>query len=61
MKNKLDQLLTPAQVAKRLSVSIFTVYRWIKAGKLKAIKFTPRVFRIDEKDLNQFLKKYKTK
>ncbi len=57
----LNELLTPEQISKKLRVSIFTVYRWIKSGKLKAIKLTPRLFRIDEKDLNQFLKKHKTK
>ena len=60
-KNLLEQLLTPKQVAKKLNVSVFTVYRWIKAGKLKAIKLTPRVFRIHKKDLNQFLKRHKAK
>ena len=55
------KLLTPEQVAKKLGISIFTVYRYIKAGKLKAIKYTAHNFRISEKDLNQFLKKHKTK
>ena len=56
----MNKLLTCEQVAKKLGVSIFTVYRYIKAGKLKAIKYTERNFRIDEKDLNQFLKRHKT-
>lgn len=60
-KDFLNKLLTPEQVAKKLSVSIFTVYRWIKVGKLKVIKLTPRVFRIEEKDLKDFIKKHKTK
>lgn len=59
MVNPLNNLLTPDQISKKLSVSVFTVYRWIKANKLKAIKITPRVFRIDEKDLNNFIKKHK--
>ena len=57
----MNKLLTCEQVAKKLGVSIFTVYRYIKAGKLKAVKYTERNFRIVEKDLNQFLKKHKTK
>ena len=58
----LKQLLTPKQVAKRLGLkSEFTIYRYIKAGKLKAIKLTARNFRIDEKDLNEFIKKHKIK
>ena len=61
MVNPLDNLLTPEQVSKKLKVSVFTVYRWIKAGKLKAIKLTPRVFRIEDKELNAFLNKRKAK
>jgi excisionase family DNA binding protein len=61
MVNPLNNLLTPEQISKKLKVSIFTVYRWIKSGKLKAIKLTPRVFRIEEKELKTFLNKRKTK
>lgn len=55
------KLLTPKQVAKILGVSEFTVWRYIKTGKLKAIKYTARNFRIEEKDLKDFIKKHKTK
>ena len=58
----LKKLLTPKQVAKRLGLkSEFTIYRYIKAGKLKAIKLTERNFRVEEKDLKQFINKHKTK
>ncbi|MDP3093169.1 MAG: helix-turn-helix domain-containing protein [bacterium] len=57
----MDKLLTPKQVANKLGVSEYTIWRYIKAGKLKAIKLTLRNFRIEEKDLIQFLKKHKTK
>ena len=57
----MDKLLTPKQVANKLSISEYTIWRYIKAGKLKAIKLTKRNFRIEEKDLTQFLKKRKTK
>jgi len=56
----MSKLLTPQQVAKRLGVCRESVWRYIRKGKLKAIKLTPRNFRIDEKDLNQFLKRHKT-
>ena len=61
MVNPLDNLSTPDQISKKLKVSVFTVYRWIKSGKLKVIKLTPRVFRIEEKDLKEFLNKRKIK
>jgi len=57
----MNKLLTPKQVANKLGVSEYTIWRYIKAGKLKSIKLTKRNFRIEEKDLIQFLKKHKTK
>lgn len=58
---KLMKFLTPIQVAKKLNVSEYTIYRYIKAGKLKVIKLTKRNFRIEEKDLIRFLKEHKIK
>lgn len=55
------KLLTPKQVAKMLGVSEYTIYRYIKARKLTAIKLTASNFRIEEKDLHTFIKKHKTK
>jgi len=60
-KEFLSQFITPEMLAKKLKVSKFTIYRWIKAEKLKAIKLTSRNFFIAKKDLNQFIKRYKTK
>ncbi len=61
MMKLMDKLLTSLQVAKKLGVCEHTIYRYIKAGKLRAIRLTPRNFRIDEKELNQFINKHKTK
>jgi len=55
------KLYTPKQIAKMLGVSDFTIWRYIKAGKLKAIKYTARNFRITEKDLKVFFNKHRTK
>ena len=57
----MNKLLTPKQVAKKLGGSEYTIWRYIKAKKLKVIKLTKRNFRIEERDLIQFLKKHKTK
>ncbi len=38
MSEDRDELLTPEQVADRLQASRKTVYRWIQAGDLPAIK-----------------------
>ena len=55
------KLLKVDIVAKRLGVCRDSVWRYIRMGKLPAIKLSVRNFRIEEKDLNQFIKKHKTK
>ena len=48
----------PKQVAKQLGVSIYTIYRYVKARKIRAIKYTARNFRIEESELKRFVKIY---
>jgi len=48
------QLLTVAEVAEHLRITPNTVYRWLRAGKLRAIKIG-KEWRIEQKDLDQFL------
>jgi len=45
-----DELLTPEEVSRYLKVNIVTVRRWLKSGKLKGTKLSPKVWRI-RKDL----------
>ena len=47
-------------LAKLLDVNIMTIYRYIKAGRLKAHKIG-RDFRIDKKEFQSFLKRVSTK
>jgi excisionase family DNA binding protein len=47
-------------LAKLLEVNIMTIYRYIKAGRLKAYKIG-REFRIDKNEFQIFLKKVSTK
>jgi excisionase family DNA binding protein len=51
-----QQLLTPEEVAGVLRLHHLTVLKFIKAKKIKSIKFG-RVYRIREEDLEDFLKK----
>lgn len=51
-----DQALTPAQVADRLQVSLFTVQRWLRQGKLKGFK-VGSLWRIKEVDFDEFIRK----
>jgi len=52
----MDELLTIVQVAEIMKVSKMTIYRYIKAGKLTAIK-AGRDFRIRKSDFNKFLER----
>ena len=47
-------------LAEQLEVNIMTIYRYIKAGRLKAYKLG-REFRIGKKEFDTFLKKVSTK
>ena len=49
-------LLTVPEVAEWARVHPKTVYRWIKDGRLEAIQFGPRTFRILEDAVVQFLR-----
>jgi len=47
-------------LAKLLEVNIMTIYRYIKAGRLKAYKIG-REFRIDKVEFQKFLNSVRTK
>jgi len=51
---------TAQELAETLRVNIMTIYRYIKANKLKAYKIG-KEFRIDKEEFNKFLNKVKTK
>jgi excisionase family DNA binding protein len=53
-----EQMLTTAQVAKRLQVTQKTVVGWIQAGKLPAYKLG-RLWRVKLGDLDAFLEERK--
>ena len=48
------------ELAEKLKVNVMTIYRYIKAGKLKAHKFG-KEFRIEHSEFERFLKKTSTK
>ena len=49
-------MLSVDQVARELNTSKMSIYRWVKQGKLKAFKFSGKMIRIAEEDLEKFLK-----
>lgn len=52
-----DRLLSAQEVATRLQASVYTVRRWIQAGKLRAVMpgGTRLGYRIAESELTRFL------
>jgi excisionase family DNA binding protein len=53
-----DEYYSIEEVAEKLKVAYLTVYRWLQAGKLKALK-AGKQYRIKKVDLDEFLKEYK--
>lgn len=51
---------TATELAEKLRVNVMTIYRYIKAGRLKAHKIG-KEFRIDKKEFENFLHKTKTR
>ena len=58
--NKEKEFYRAEDLAELLEVNIMTIYRYIKAGRLKAYKIG-RDFRIDKNEFDAFLKKVSTK
>ena len=59
-ERKEKDFYTTQEMAEKLRVNIMTIYRYIKAKKLKAYKIG-KEFRIDKKEFERFLDKVKTK
>ena len=55
-----DKFYTAAELAEELKLNIMTIYRYIKAGKLKAYKIG-KEYRIGKEEFKSFLKKVSTK
>lgn len=51
-----ERLLTPDQVAERLSLSVLTVRTWLRAGKLPGAKPGGKVWRVREADLDEYIR-----
>jgi len=54
------EFYTAKELAEKLRVNIMTIYRYIKAGKLKTYKLG-KEFRIEKGEFDKFLNKTKTK
>jgi excisionase family DNA binding protein len=52
----ISKLMTVKQLAEQLRVSKWTVYRWIKRGKIKAVRLGSKTIRIDEEEARRLMK-----
>jgi len=57
---KEKEFYKPQEVAEMLRVNMMTIYRYVKAGRLKAYKIGGE-FRIDKEEYTRFLNSVKTK
>lgn len=57
--NRNDTFYKAHEFARLLRVNIMTIYRYIKAGKVKAYKIG-KEFRIDKVEVERFLRKART-
>ncbi|MCK5416691.1 helix-turn-helix domain-containing protein [Candidatus Parcubacteria bacterium] len=53
-----NDILTVKEIAKIMKVSNRTVYRWIEEGDLKVARIGRKTYRVFERDLDKFIKKY---
>ena len=53
------EFYTAKELAEKLSLNVMTIYRYIKAKRLKAYKIG-KEFRIDKREFNNFLRKTST-
>ncbi len=52
----MEQYYTPQEVAEKLKLNVRTIYKWIREGKLNAVKLGD-VWRISESELKRLLGK----
>lgn len=50
------KLYTTKEIADILQVSVFTVFRWIREGKLEHVKIASQ-YRITQEQLDKFIKR----
>ena len=55
---KKEEYYSIEEVAKMLKVAYLTVYRWVRSGKLKAVK-AGKQYRISKEEVGRFIKKEK--
>lgn len=55
-----EQLLTIKEAAQLLKVNVRTVTKWVKSGEIKAYELGPRITRLSQADIEEFIGKRET-
>ncbi len=50
----MERLLTPEEVAERLRLSVITVKKWLREGKLKGVK-VGKLWRVPEEEVEKVI------
>jgi len=53
--NQDDAYMTPEQVAEKLQLAVETVYRWLRSGKLRGSRMSPKAWRVADRDVRSFM------
>ena len=61
MKELVKNYYTPKEIAKILGLSVETIWRYIRTGKIKALRLTPKSYLVPKKEFQKWLNKIKTK
>jgi excisionase family DNA binding protein len=54
-----ERLHTPEEIAARLQVKPTTIRAWLRSGKLKGVRIGPKLWRVSERDLAEFLQRHR--
>ena len=57
MNDYSDVYLTPEQIAEKLQVVVETIYRWLRSGKLRGSRISPKAWRVSERELASFMRR----
>jgi len=52
----MEGLLTIRVASEKLRVSVPTLRRMLKVGRLKAVRISPRLLRVEEKEIDRLIK-----
>ncbi|HZG56677.1 helix-turn-helix domain-containing protein [Paenibacillus sp.] len=57
LEKYLGRLYSAEQIAELLNIEMVTCYKWLREGRIKAMKLSGSLWRIREADLLEFIEK----